>query len=59
MDKDLKVHDVDKSTLVFGFQYIFLFHPAAQQSKTQKKSWDETVLKMWSKNFEENKLIVP
>ena len=48
-----KIHDVDKSTVVFGFQYLFFgFYPEAKQRKI--KSWDKTVLKMWSYIFEKN-----
>ena len=42
--KILKIHDVDKSTLVFSLKYLFVFPPEAQHTK-HKKKLDKTVFK--------------
>ena len=44
--KNLKVHDVDKGTLVFFFNSFFVFHPEAKHRKHTKFFWDKTDLKM-------------
>ena len=47
MDNNRKNHDEDTSTLVFGFTIIDF-----SIKKNIKKNWEQTVLKMWSQNFE-------
>ena len=54
LTKNCKIHNVDKSILLFGFQKLFVFHPEPEHRKQKKISWDKTVIEnvvsyLWTK----------
>ena len=58
LQKFEKIHDIDKTTLVFDFNSLFVFHPQAKHRK-HKTNWVKTFFKMWSQIFEEKILNLP
>ena len=55
MIKNCKIHDVDKSTLLFAFLRSVL----EAGPENIKNNWDKTVMKMWSKCYDFFSSIVP
>ena len=52
--KNCEIHDVDKSTLVFGFQKIFGVLSLSLAQKTLKKIMRKNCFEMWSPSLKKS-----